>query len=277
MSDSPLNILCFGAHPDDCDFRYGGMAMLYRARGHRVKFVSMTNGDTGHHAIGGGDLARRRYAEAQAAGRIADVEYEVLDIHNGELEPTVMVRKMVIERMRQFEADLVLCHRANDYHPDHRSVGVLVQDASYIVTVPNVCPLTPPLEKAPVLGYAFDEFALPNPYRVDVAIDTNSVFDRKIDMAHCHVSQVYEWLPYNGGHLDEVPESDPDRREWLRERLGRRFSHVADVARDTLVKTYGKERGTAVHTAETVSFSEYGRRATPKDIARLFPFLPQPA
>lgn len=276
MSARPLNILCFGAHPDDCDFRYGGLAMLYRAQGHRVKFVSMTNGDTGHHAIGGGDLARRRYAEAQAAGRIADVEYEVLDIHNGELEPTVMVRKLVIERMRQSKADLVLCHRANDYHPDHRSVGVLVQDASYIVTVPNVCPLTPPLEQAPVLGYAFDEFSLPNPYRVDVAIDTDSVFDRKVDMAHCHVSQVYEWLPYNGGHLDDVPAADADRRVWLRERLGRRFGHVADVAREALKKIYGEERGAAVRTAETVSFSEYGRRATPEDVARLFPFLPQP-
>ncbi len=276
MSDRPLNILCFGAHPDDCDFRHGGMAMLYRALGHRVKFISMTNGDTGHYSMGGGPLARRRCAEALAAGRIADVEYEVLDIHNGELEPTVMVRKLVIERMRQFEADLVLCHRANDYHPDHRSVGVLVQDASYIVTVPNVCPLTPPLEQAPVLGYAFDEFALPNPYQVDVAIDTDSVFDRKVDMAHCHASQVYEWLPYNGGHLDQVPEADAERRAWLQERLGHRFGHVADVARDTLVKIYGEERGATVRTAETVSFSEYGRRATPEDIARLFPFLPPP-
>ncbi len=274
MSDEPLNILCFGAHPDDCDFRYGGMAMLWRALGHQVKFVSLTNGDTGHHAMGGGDLARRRWAEAQAAGCIADVEYEVVDIHNGELEPTVTVRKLVIERMRLFRADLVLCHRANDYHPDHRSVGMLVQDASYIVTVPNVCPLTPPLKRAPVLGYAFDQFALPNPYRVDVAIDTDPVFERKVDMAHCHASQVYEWLPYNDGYLDEVPVTEEARRNWLGERLQRRFGQVAGVARDVLKRTYGEERGAAVRTAETVSFSEYGRRATPEEVARLFPFLP---
>lgn len=274
MSDEPLNILCFGAHPDDCDFRYGGMAMLWRALGHRVKFVSLTNGDTGHHAMGGGDLARRRWAEAQAAGCIADVEYEVVDIHNGELEPTVTVRKLVIERMRLFKADLVLCHRANDYHPDHRSVGMLVQDASYIVTVPNVCPLTPPLQRAPVLGYAFDQFALPNPYRVDVAIDTDPVFERKVDMAHCHASQVYEWLPYNDGYLDEVPVTEEARRNWLGGRLQRRFGQVADAARDVLKRIYGAERGAAVRTAETVSFSEYGRRATPEEVARLFPFLP---
>jgi N-acetylglucosamine malate deacetylase 1 len=274
MSDRPLNVLCFGAHPDDCDFRYGGMALLWRGLGHRVKFVSLTNGDTGHHAMGGGELARRRWAEAQASGCVADVEYEVLDIHNGELEPTVMVRKLVIERMRRFAADLVLCHRANDYHPDHRSVGVLVQDAAYIVTVPNVCPLTPPLPRPPVLGYAFDEFALPNPYRIDVAIDTDPVFERKVDMLHCHASQMYEWLPFNGEYLEEVPADDARRRAWLGQRQRRRFGHVADVAREALQRCYGDQAGTAVVTAETVSFSEYGRRPTPADVARLFPFLP---
>ncbi len=277
MDARPLRILCFGAHPDDCDFRCGGMAMLWRARGHEVKFVSMTNGDTGHHAMGGGELARRRHAEAQAAARVAGVEYEVLDIHNGELEPSVMVRKLVIERMRTFAADLVLCHRANDYHPDHRSVGLLVQDAAYIVTVPNVCPLTPPLPQAPVVGYTFDEFTLPTSYRVDVAVDTDPVFARKVDMLHCHASQMYEWLPYNGGYQEQVPAADPARRVWLEERMRQRFGHVADVARQALQRAYGDERGAAVRTAETVSFSEYGRRPRPEDVARLFPFLPAPA
>jgi len=275
MNDKPLNVLCFGAHPDDCDFRYGGLGMKYRALGHRVKFVSMTNGDTGHFSMGGGPLARRRCAEAQAAGKIADVEYEVLDIHNGELEPTVSNRKLVIKMMREFEADIVLCHRANDYHPDHRSVGTIVQDASYIVTVPNVCPLTPPLKRAPVLGYPFDGFKLPNPYRVDIAIDTDDQFERKVDMAHCHVSQVYEWLPYSGGGLDQVPEGDDERRAWLRERFLKRFQHTADIAREVLKKTYGEERGAAVQTAETINFSEYGRHPAADDISRLFPFLPR--
>ena len=194
--DDKLNVVVFGAHPDDCDFRAGGVAMMWRALGHRVRFVSMTNGDTGHHAIGGGDLARRRYAEAQAAGAIADVDYQILDIHNGELEASVILRKTVIEIMRECRADLVICHRANDYHPDHRAVGILVQDAAYIVTVPNVAPLTKPLERSPVVMHCWDGFKDPTPFVPTVAINTDPVFERKIDMAHCHVSQVYEWLPY---------------------------------------------------------------------------------
>jgi len=274
MSEKVLNILCFGAHPDDCDLRFGGAAMKYRELGHRVKFVSMTNGDTGHYSMGGGPLARRRNAEAQAAARIADIEYEVLDIHNGELEPSVMNRKLVIRMMREFEANLVLCHRANDYHPDHRAVGTVVQDAAYTVTVPNVAPLTPHLKRAPVVGYFYDAFKLPNPYVPTIAIDTDDVFARKVDMVHCHVSQMYEWLPYSGGGLDEVPESDEERRAWLEERLNVRFGNVADDAREALKRLYGEERGGAVKTAETVSISEYGRGLPEEEVRALFPFLP---
>ncbi|MEI6503540.1 MAG: PIG-L family deacetylase, partial [Armatimonadota bacterium] len=152
MSEQPLNVVVFGAHPDDCDLRFGGAAMLYRAHGHNVRFVSMTNGDTGHFSEGGGPLARRRYAEAQASAAIADIKYDVLDIHNGELDASVANRKLVIQIMRESRADLVLCHRPWDYHPDHRAVGMLVQDAAYTVTVPNVAPLSEPLLRGPVVG-----------------------------------------------------------------------------------------------------------------------------
>ena len=275
MIDGKLSVLCFGAHPDDCDFRFGGAAMLYRQLGHRVTFVSLTNGDTGHHAMGGGPLARRRRDEALASARIADVEYVVVDIHNGELQPDVRTRQLVIRLMREARADLVLCHRPNDYHPDHRAVGVVVQDTAYTVTVPNVAPLTPHLERAPVLGYFHDGFALPNPYVPHVAIDTDPVFERKVDMGHCHVSQVYEWLPYNAGILEQVPAADAERRAWFGQRHWRRFEAVAEEARETLVRLYGEKHGRAVRTAETVMLSEYGRRLPAAERRSLFPFLPE--
>ncbi len=274
MSDNPLSIICFGAHPDDCDFRFGGIAMKYRALGHRVKFVSLTNGDTGHHEMGGGPLARRRYEEAKASARIADIEYEVLDIHNGELVPTPSIRKQVIVMIREVEADLVICHRANDYHPDHRAVGILVQDAAYTVTVPNVAPLTPHLQCPPVVGYLYDNFKLPTPYIPEIAVDTDDVFEKKIDMGLCHVSQVFEWLPYNSDMLDQVPDAPEDRRTWFAQRHRKRFQAVADDCRDVLKRLYGETRGNAIETAETIAFSEYGRQPDPAEYSRLFPFLP---
>jgi LmbE family N-acetylglucosaminyl deacetylase len=208
-----------------------------------------------------------------ASARIADLDYIIMDIHNGELVPSPELRKEVIRLMRTVKADLVLCHRANDYHPDHRAVGTLVQDAAYTVTVPNVAPLTPHLERAPVVGYLYDNFKLPNPYVPTVAIDTDDVFEKKIDLGHCHVSQMYEWLPYNGGILDQVPEGDTARRAWFGERHRRRFQAVADAARDCLIRWYGPEHGARIQTAETVSISEYGRGIREEEIPELFPFF----
>ena len=133
-ADAPLRVIVFGAHPDDCDLDAGGTAALWAAKGHQVKFVSVTNGDAGHQSEGGGALARRRRAEAQEAGRRFGIaEYEVLDNHDGELEPTLAVRQQVIRRIRQWNADVVIAPRPNDYHPDHRYTGVLVQDTAYMV------------------------------------------------------------------------------------------------------------------------------------------------
>jgi N-acetylglucosamine malate deacetylase 1 len=272
--DGTLSIVVFGAHPDDCDFRFGGMAMLYRALGHTVRFVSMTNGDTGHYCEGGGPLARRRYAEAQASAAIADVQYDIIDIHNGELDTSVTNRKIVIQIMRQAKADLVLCHRANDYHPDHRAVGTLVQDAAYTVTVPNVCPLTDPLLRAPIVGYSADGFTDPTPFRADIAIDVESVMERKVDMCMCHVSQVFEWLRYGEGKLNPPPEDPVARRADLARGVYARCEGMANQGREALLKCYGEERGTKVRYAETIMISQYGRGLPEDQYKTYFPFFP---
>jgi LmbE family N-acetylglucosaminyl deacetylase len=274
MSEKPLRILCFGAHPDDADFRFAGFAMHYRALGHQVKFVSLTNGDHGHQSQGGLTLVRRRYAEAMAAAKIADVEYEVLDISDTELEASIENRKTVIRIIRQYAPDLVLCHRACDYHADHRAVGQLVQDASYLLTVPHVCPLTPHLSFPPVVAYLFDRFTRPEPFRADVALDTDSLFERKARMAACHESQVYEWLPYNDNHLADVPTDPEERFRWFVAKHEKRFMIDADLLRPVLKRIYGEQRGSSIRTAEALMFSEYGLSVTPEIRQRLFPFIP---
>ncbi len=267
-TDDGLRILVFGAHPDDCDLRCGGMAMKWRALGHHVKFISMTNGDTGHHEMGGGPLARRRYAEAQAAAEVADIEYEVFDIHNGKLEPNLHYRGMTIVAIREYRPDLVICHRPNDYHPDHRAVGVLVQDAIFGCTVPNVMALTPPLERPPVLGHPYDRFTDPTPWVPTVAVDTDDVFERKVQMVNCHESQMYEW----NLRFSEPIEGDEARLEFLCEGLTRRFGNLAEDVRECLVEWYGEEHGNAVRTAESVMISEYGSVPDEDRLRELFLF-----
>jgi LmbE family N-acetylglucosaminyl deacetylase len=271
QTQEPLRIIAFGAHPDDCDIRAGGTAAKWAALGHKVRFVSVTNGDAGHHEQGGGQLAMRRRAEAREAGRRIGIEYVVLDNHDGELVPDLKVREQIIRQIREWKADLVLAPRPNDYHPDHRYTGVLLQDAAFMVTVPNIAPDTPALRKNPVFLYFEDGFQKPAPFSPDIAVAIDDVFDKKIDMLDAHVSQVYEWLPWHAGRLDQVPADPAARKAWLKGQRGR--ATVSPALRASLVKWYGEQAGGAVRQAETFEICEYGTRPDEAMIHRLFPFL----
>lgn len=270
QTNSTPRIIVIGAHPDDCDLDAGGTAILLANMGYAVKFVSVTNGDAGHQTEGGGALAKRRIAEAQEAGKRFGVTYDVLDNHDGELLPTLEIRLQVIRKIREWNADLVIAPRPNDYHPDHRYTGVLVQDAAYMVAVPNVAPDTPPLKKNPVFLYSQDYFQRPNPFRPDIAIDITSVFDQKIHAVSAHESQVYEWLPWIGGYYNEVPNNAEDRKKWLAKRYDVKLS--AEV-RQTLEQWYGKEKAALVKYAEAFEICEYGTQPKEEDLRRLFPML----
>ena len=266
-----LRVIAFGAHPDDCDIRFGGTAAKFAAMGHAVKFVSVTNGDAGHQGQGGGALAKRRRAEAQESGRrLGIAEYEVLDNHDGELLPTLEVRNQIIRRIRTWNADIVLAPRPNDYHPDHRYTGILVQDAAYMVVVPNICPDTPPLRRNPVFLYFEDRFQRPNPFRPDIAVAIDDTFDKKVSGLDAHVSQVYEWLPWVDGILEQVPKDAAARRNWLaKQRSGR----ITPEVRAALEKWYGADKARSIQLAEAFELCEYGRRPTDQEIRQLFPML----
>ena len=255
-------LLVFGAHPDDCDIKAGGLATLYAQKGHQVKFVSVTNGDAGHHQMGGAPLAIRRQAESQAAANIIGIEYELLDNQDGFLEPKLENRLQIIKLIRQFQPDLILTHRPNDYHPDHRYTSILVQDAAYMVTVPNICRLVPSLDYNPTILYLSDAFTKPNPFQADVVIGIDDVIGQKLDMMHCHQSQFYEWLPYNAGIIDQVPALEADRRQWLANQRLKGFERIAEQYREILVSTYGEKKGSQIRYAEAFEACEYGSPLT---------------
>jgi LmbE family N-acetylglucosaminyl deacetylase len=273
-AESKLRVLVIGAHPDDCEFKAGGVATKYAALGHTVRFVSMTNGDAGHHEIGGVQLARRRKAEAEEAARVIGIESQVLDHHDGQLEASIVNRKTTIRLIRGFEPDLILTHRPNDYHPDHRNTSTLVQDASYLVTVPNICTDTRPLADSPVIAYLSDQFQKPYPFKPEVVVTIDECIEQKLDMLHRHTSQVYEWLAWHDGVLAEVPLGLERRREWLRARMITPFDTlVAEKYRDTLVRWYGRRKGKAIRHAEAFELCEYGRQPNEEELRRLFPFF----
>lgn len=273
-SDGKLRIVCFGAHPDDAEFKAGGVAAKWAALGHHVKFVSVTNGDIGHWQIAGGPLAVRRAAEVKQAAKVLGIESEVLDIHDGELLPTLENRRAITRVIRDWKADIVMSHRPNDYHPDHRYTGVLVQDAAFMVTVPFFCPDSPPLVNNPAFFYYSDGFLKPNPFTPDVIVAIDDVLDKKLEAVHSLPSQVYE-----GGasgsekFVADIPKDDAGRRAWALKVHGGRYAAVADRFRDALVKWYGPDRGKAAKYAEAFEICEYGRRPSAEELKKLFPFF----
>jgi len=247
-----MRIIAIGAHPDDCEICAGGTAIKFARLGHAVKFVSVANGDAGHQSEGGGALARRRRAEAMEAAKRLGVECEVLDNHDGELLPTLQVREQIIRLIRRWNADIVMGPRPNDYHPDHRYTGLLVQDSAYVVAVPNLCSDTPALKKNPLFLYFEDRFQRPNPFRADIAIDVNDVFEQKIYALDAHASQFYEWLPWLDGQLDEVPKEPAGRLKWL-----------AAWAEARVCPT----------RRESFEICEYGQQPSAAELRALFPML----
>ncbi len=266
-----LNILVIGAHPDDPDIKVGGSAYKWIQQGHNVVLVSVTNGNAGHHELTADQLERARRDEARRAGEVIGAKYVVLDINDGELMPTFENRLMIIRLIREHKADIVITHRPWDYHPDHRYTGQLVLDAAYMVTVPTVVPHIPHLERNPVFLYMSDRFTQPTAFKPDVCIDIDDAVEKKLDMIHEHTSQMYEWLPYNQGILDQVPAGDRERREWMAERRSRGFS--AEPYRDRLIELYGRQRGTRINYAECFQDSEYGTRLTDENMKHYFPFF----
>ena len=269
-ADNKIRIIMIGAHPDDCDEDGGGTAALFAQMGYAVKFVSVTNGDAGHQTLKGKELAKRRFAETQESGKRLGVTYDVLDNHDGLLMPSLEVRLQIIRKIREWNADVVIAPRPNDYHPDHRYTGVLVQDAAYMVSVPNIAPDVPALKKNPVFLYYQDHFQRPNPFRPDIAVDITSVYDKKVSGLDAHESQMYEWLPWIGHYLDQVPKDKKERIQWLAKQ---RAGTITPEIKTALEKWYGKDKAAQVKYAEAFEICEYGTQPNDEQIKNLFPML----
>jgi N-acetylglucosamine malate deacetylase 1 len=269
-----VRVIAFGAHPDDCPYVAAGVAARWTAAGHAVKFVSLTNGDTGHWGMAGGPLARRRTAEAARGAWLLGVESQVLDNHDGELLPTLENRKAVVRLIREWKADLVLCHRSNDYHPDHRYAGVVVQDAAYLVTIPYFCPDTPHLERNPVFMYYEDQFQKPAPFTADIVVAIDDVIEKKIQAMEAAESQFFEGgCESTVGQMPRDEAAAEQRRRAVRERFVNHFSARADLYRSELRDWYGPKAAQDVKFAEAFEICEYGRRPDRTELRTLFPFF----
>jgi LmbE family N-acetylglucosaminyl deacetylase len=275
-ADGKLRIITFGAHPDDCELDSAGVAAKWAAMGHKFKCVSVTNGDIGHSVIAGGPLALRRRAESRKAAQILGIETEVLDNHDGEVMVTLENRRKIARLIRDWQADIVISHRPNDYHPDHRYTGMLVADAAYMVQVPYFTPEVPPLARNPVFLFSEDRFQKPNPFSGDIVVAIDDVVDKKLAVTEAMESQFYEGgccdVPAGGMPQDAVGKEA--RRKQVRDAFTARFASTADRFRSRLAELYGADKATGIKYAEAFEICEYGRQPSKEEIRQLFPFFP---
>lgn len=282
--DGKLHIVALGAHPDDAEINSGGSGALWAKRGDHVEMVSVTNGDLGHFAMSGGALAQRRVAEVKKASEILGTTSFVFDIHDGELMPTLENRREMTRVIRRWKADVVIGHRPNDYHPDHRYVGVLMQDCAYMLNVPFFCPDVPALTKMPLFLYAYDKFQHPSPFRADIVVNIDSVMDKKLAALLTMESQFVE-----GGALAKPNPALKDAAELTKKRkeaedMFRKWhADIANQFREKLIEVYGPAIGKKVRYAEAFQVCEYGRPygfvtklvPTREELRQWFPFLPE--
>lgn len=281
-----MKILAIGAHQDDNEFRVGGMAHKWVQAGYEVRFLSMCNGCGGHHIMTAEETTARRAKESAAVAKFLGIKYDVWDIDDCTLMADLPTRERLIRYIREFSPDLIIAHRTNDYHADHRASAQLVADASYILTVPHTCPDVPAMRRMPVIVYNEDRFKNPL-FRADFVVNMDDEIDNKLHIAHLNESQVYEWLPYT--HEQTVPEGEAEKFEWLKgmnitadttdeeimaasSGYAVRFAKTAARFRRELIEKYGAEKGSAIRYAEAFELSEYGRQPDKALAEALFGF-----
>lgn len=273
-----MKILAIGAHQDDNEFRVGGMTVKWVAAGHEVQYLSMTNGCGGHHLLSKEETVAARAKESAAVAKHLGIRYDVwADQDDCVLVADLATRHRLMRYIREFSPDVIITHRTNDYHADHRAAALLVQDASYLLTVPHACPEVPAMRRMPTILYYEDAFTEP-PFRMHYVVGIDDAFEAKMHAANLNVSQVYEWLPYT--YEQKLPETEEEKRailwgmeidenttdeEVLAHKRGYavRFAKTAARFRRELIEKYGEEKGARVRYAEAFGLSEYGAAPTP--------------
>jgi LmbE family N-acetylglucosaminyl deacetylase len=263
-------MLVVGAHPDDAELMCGGTVIRLIDAGGQAAFISMTDGSAGHHRLSGAALAERRREETRAVEHLLGVSYRVLDNLDGSLTDGIETRNQLISIIRKYEPSLIVTHRPNDYHTDHRHTSLLVQDAAYLVAVPNVCPTMPALTYNPVVMYAADSFRKPLPFRPDLLVDITDVYEKKLQAIACHESQFFEWLPHVQ-HIDEPPPSGPSERlRWLDRHWGGRTQ--LQRWRDCLAPRLRPAELERIRQLEAFEACEYGGPLDARSAKELLPF-----
>lgn len=182
-------ILLFCAHPDDAELCAGGTIIKFINKGFDVKIIVMTNGNVGNNGVDIDKTSNIRRKEMNNASKFMKCDIKCLDINDGEIMPCLKYRKLIIDEIRDYKPDIIMTHRENDYHPDHRYTSILVQDSLVLICSENYNPKLPALNYTPITLFFWNRFTKPTPFSFDIVCDVSKTFNDKIKALSIHQSQ----------------------------------------------------------------------------------------
>lgn len=183
-----MNIMAFGAHPDDIEFLCAGTLAKYSHAGHKVAIAIATNGEVGSPTLPKKEIAAIRRKEAESAAATIGARFFWLGYPDEFLFNTEPVRLRFIEVVRQFRPDIIICpDKDADYHPDHTTTGQIIWDTHVMYTVPNIKTKTRPCASIPEIVF-MDTVAGVN-FKPEFYVDISAHWQKKAAMIACHKSQ----------------------------------------------------------------------------------------
>lgn len=212
-----LDILAFGAHPDDIELSAGGTILKHIDLGYKVGAIDLTLGELGTNGN-----SSTRMKEAKKASEIMGLEIrENLQLPDGFFNISESNLLKVIHIIRKYKPDLIICNSISDRHPDHKRGGDLVSRASFlsglikIGTQKEDGTLQEPWRPKSVYRYIQDNWITP-----DFVIDISDYYETKMKAVMAYETQFFN----NKSESISTPISSPEFLEHLKGRasnLGR--------------------------------------------------------
>jgi N-acetylglucosamine malate deacetylase 1 len=129
-----VDILAFGAHPDDVELSAAGTLAKHIAQGKKVAIVDLTQGELGTRGS-----IETRYDEAKDASKILGLSNRVnLKMNDGFFEHNRENIMKIVEQIRYFKPTIVLANAIEDRHPDHAKGSKLVSEACFLAGLPKI-------------------------------------------------------------------------------------------------------------------------------------------
>ena len=182
-----IDILAFGAHPDDVELGAAGTLAKHAAKGHTTAIIDLTLGEMGTRGT-----SEIRWQEAQDAAKILGCAFrENLHLRDGFIRNDEASQLAVIQAIRKYKPEVVLCNAPSDRHPDHGHASALVLEACFLAGLRKLESSLEDVKQEPWRPKKVYHYIQFLPLQPSFIVDITGYYDQKIASIKAHASQFY--------------------------------------------------------------------------------------